>query len=69
MTTTHSPVAIPDSTPAREAAELIRSVESDLLCHHSPRGYAFGALQGARQGLTHQRQSFCALIRASQCGN
>jgi hypothetical protein len=36
---------------AREATELIRSVESDLLFNHSLRVYAFGALQGARQGL------------------
>jgi HD superfamily phosphodiesterase len=37
---------------AREATDLIRSVESDLLYHHSLRVYAFGALQGARQGLS-----------------
>ena len=36
---------------AREATELIRDVESDLLFNHSLRVYAFGALQGARQGL------------------
>jgi hypothetical protein len=49
---TASPVAVPDSRMAREATDLIRSVESDLLYHHSLRVYAFGALQGARQGLS-----------------
>jgi HD superfamily phosphodiesterase len=53
MTITPSPVALPDSRLAREATELIRSVESDLLYHHSLRVYAFGALQGERQGLTY----------------
>ena len=48
-----SPVPIPDSRLAREATELIRSVESDLLYNHSLRVYAFGALQGARRGLRY----------------
>jgi HD superfamily phosphodiesterase len=38
---------------AREATELIRSVESDLLYNHSLRVFAFGALQGDRQGLKY----------------
>jgi HD superfamily phosphodiesterase len=46
-----SPVAVPDSRLAREATELIRSVENDLLYNHSLRVYAFGALQGRRRGL------------------
>jgi hypothetical protein len=50
---TASPVAVPDSRLAREATDLIRSIESDLLYNHSLRVYAFGALQGARQGLTY----------------
>jgi hypothetical protein len=53
MTPAASPVAIPDSRMAREATELIRSVESDLLYHHSLRVYAFGALQGERGGLIY----------------
>jgi HD superfamily phosphodiesterase len=53
MTAAASPVAIPDSRMAREATELIRSVESDLLYHHSLRVYAFGALQGERRGLIY----------------
>jgi hypothetical protein len=47
------PVAVPDTRLARDATELIRSVESDLLYYHSLRVYAFGALQGARQGLSY----------------
>ena len=46
-------VAPPDSRLAREATELIRSVESDLLYNHSQRVYAFGALQGERKGLSY----------------
>src|SRR4051812_41914412 len=48
-----SPVAVPDSQLAREATELIRSIESDLLYNHSLRVYAFGSLQGNRMGLTY----------------
>jgi HD superfamily phosphodiesterase len=53
MTTTGSPVAIPDSRLVHEATELVRGIESDLLYHHSLRVYAFGALQGDRLGLTY----------------
>jgi len=48
-----SPVAVPDSRLAREATELIRSAESDLLYNHSLRVYSFGALQGERRGLSY----------------
>jgi hypothetical protein len=48
-----SPVAVPDSSLAREATELIRSAESDLLYNHSLRVYSFGALQGNRLGLSY----------------
>jgi hypothetical protein len=48
----HSPVAVPDSRLTRDATELIRSVESDLLYNHSLRVYSFGALQGNRLGLS-----------------
>jgi HD superfamily phosphodiesterase len=51
--TTRSTVAIPDSRLAREATDLIRSVESDLLYNHSLRVYSFGALQGDRRGLPY----------------
>jgi HD superfamily phosphodiesterase len=53
VATVQSPFAVPDSRLAREATELIRSVEPDLLYNHSRRVYAFGALQGERQGLTY----------------
>jgi HD superfamily phosphodiesterase len=49
----HSPVAVPDSRLAREATELIRTVEPDLLYYHSLRVYSFGALQGERRGLSY----------------
>jgi hypothetical protein len=48
-----SPVAVPDSRLAREATELIRGAESDLLYNHSLRVYSFGALQGNRLGLSY----------------
>ncbi|MCW2963192.1 MAG: hypothetical protein JWO17_444 [Actinomycetia bacterium] len=53
MAVAHSPVAVPDSSLARDATELIRSVESDLLYNHSLRVYSFGALQGNRLGLSY----------------
>jgi HD superfamily phosphodiesterase len=53
MTTARLPVTIPDSRLARDATELIRSVESDLLYNHSLRVYAFGSLQGERQRLSY----------------
>ena len=37
---TSSPVAVPDSRLARQATDLIRSVESDLLYNDSLRVYA-----------------------------
>src|SRR4029077_21090548 len=48
-----SPIAVPDSRLARDATELIRSIEPDLLYNHSIRVYSFGALQGERQGLRY----------------
>src|SRR3981081_3829868 len=53
MTTAHRSVAIPDTRLVREATELIRSVEPDLLYNHSLRVFAFGTLQGDRLGLTY----------------
>jgi HD domain len=44
---------IPDSRIARGATDLIRSVESDLLYHHSLRVYSWGALRGALRGLRY----------------
>lgn len=52
-TTTIAGVRLPDSTMAREATDLIRAAESDLLYHHSLRVFVFGALAGERRGLAY----------------
>ncbi len=39
-------VRVPDTTLAREAAELVRDTTSELIYHHSCRVFWFGALQG-----------------------
>lgn len=44
-------VRIPDSKLAREATQLIRDTEGDLLFHHSLRVYCWGGLTGRRTGL------------------
>jgi hypothetical protein len=44
-------IPIPDSRLAREATELVRDTETDLLFHHSRRVFLFGALAGERLGL------------------
>ncbi|MGY5123500.1 hypothetical protein [Streptomyces nigrescens] len=44
-------IPLPDSTPAREATELIRDVTDDLIYHHSRRVYLFGACHGRHHGL------------------
>src|ERR1700712_1593310 len=46
-----SGVKIPDSKIAREAAELVRQHESELLFNHSVRVFLFGAIKGVRQNL------------------
>jgi hypothetical protein len=51
MTSVISGVEIPDSQLAKEAAELVRSYEDEMLFNHSVRVYAFGALKGIRQNL------------------
>jgi hypothetical protein len=45
-------ITIPDSALAREATELIRDAEPDLLFDHSLRVYVWGSLQGKHRGLT-----------------
>jgi predicted GNAT family acetyltransferase len=44
-----STIAIPDSKLAREATQLVRDTETELLFNHSSRVYLFGALTGERQ--------------------
>jgi hypothetical protein len=46
-----SDIKIPDSKIAREAAELVRQYESELLFNHSVRVFVFGAMKGIRQNL------------------
>ncbi|WP_424683139.1 HD domain-containing protein [Frateuria sp. YIM B11624] len=44
-------IPVPDSAIAREATELVRDSESELLFLHSMRVYAWGALAGRRRKL------------------
>ncbi|PTB20039.1 phosphohydrolase [Trinickia symbiotica] len=44
-------IVIPDSQLAREATQLIRDTESELLFNHSTRVYLWGALLGKQQNL------------------
>ena len=46
-----SAIKIPDSKIAREAAELVRQHESEMLFNHSVRDFLFGAMKGIRQNL------------------
>ncbi|OHV82578.1 HD domain-containing protein [Rhizobium sp. LCM 4573] len=46
-------IRIPDSQMARDATELVRDTETDLLYHHSRRVFLFGALTGERRGLKY----------------
>jgi hypothetical protein len=48
--TSISGVTIPDSKLAREATELVRDTESQLLFNHSTRVYYFGSLAGKKRG-------------------
>jgi hypothetical protein len=47
-----SGIRIPDSKLARDAAQVIRDSEGDLLYQHSARVYYWAALAGQRKGLT-----------------
>ena len=44
-------IKIPDSKIAREAAELVRQHQTDMLFNHSIRVYVFGALKGIGRNL------------------
>ena len=52
MTTSIAGICLPDSLLAREATELVRDTETDLLFHHSKRVFLFGAMAGERRQLT-----------------
>lgn len=45
-------ISIPDTKMARDAAQLIRDSEGELLFQHSTRVYYWAALAGKRKGLT-----------------
>lgn len=47
-----SGIKIPDSKIAREAADLVRQHETEMLFNHSVRVYVFGAMKGIRQNLS-----------------
>lgn len=51
MTSVISGVKIPDSKLAREATELVRQYEDEMLFNHSVRVFVFGAMRGLRQKL------------------
>ena len=46
-------IKIPDSKMARDATQLVRDTEPDLLFHHSTRVFLFGALAGERKRLKY----------------
>ncbi len=56
MTQTIAGIALPDSRLAREATQLVRDTETDLLFHHSRRVFLFGALAGRRLGLRYDAE-------------
>ena len=51
MADAFSGIKIPDSRIAREAAELVRQYETEMLFNHSVRVFVFGAMKGVRQNL------------------
>jgi hypothetical protein len=52
MSETIAGIRVPDSAIARAATQLVRDTEDDLLYNHSRRVFFWGALAGARRGLT-----------------
>ncbi|OBA71974.1 diguanylate cyclase [Mycobacterium sp. 1554424.7] len=44
-------IVIPDTALVRDATDLVRGAEDDVLFHHSRRVFLFGALHGQRLGL------------------
>ena len=52
MTIAIEGIRVPDSKLAREIIELVGDTETPLLFHHSSRVFYWGALTGARRGLT-----------------
>jgi HD domain len=52
MTIAIEGITVPDSKLVHEITELVRDTETPLLFHHSSRVFYWGALTGARRGLT-----------------
>lgn len=51
MVETIAGICVPDSAMARNATQLVRDTEDDLLYNHSRRVFFWGALSGGRRGL------------------
>jgi hypothetical protein len=51
MADVFSGIKIPDSKIARQAAELVRQYETEMLFNHSVRVFVFGAMKGVRQNI------------------
>ena len=51
MADVNSGIEIPDGKIAREAAELVRQHETEMLFNHSVRVLMFGVMKGIRQNL------------------
>jgi hypothetical protein len=49
-------IKIPDSQMARDATQLVRDTESDLLFNHSRRVFLFGSLSGVRRELKYDAE-------------
>jgi hypothetical protein len=49
-------IRIPDSKMARDATQLVRDTEPDLLFNHSTRVFLFGALTGERKNLKYDAE-------------
>ena len=56
MIETIAGIRIPDSKMARDATQLVRDTETDLLYHHSRRVFLFGALAGERKELKYDAE-------------
>jgi hypothetical protein len=61
-------IKVPDSKLARVSRELVRDTESPLLFHHSSHVYYWGALTGARRGLTFDAELLYAGAMSSTWG-
>ena len=54
--TTIAGIQIPDSMMAREATQLVRDTETELLYHHSRRVFLFGSLARRAQAVETRRR-------------